>query len=422
MVGSSPRRSLASPLHRRRVWTVLLAAALLTGGCTGPSERGDVDVARLVDGDEVDVAVGDSWAPVQPGDLIPDGARIRAGDGDSTHLALRSGELRLAPGAAAVLSDDDVELLRGEALIVNEGNLVARWDDVVVSGEAAYRLVLGMAPRLGVYRGRVDVARSTEQRRVRALREIALSTRRLPASQAPLSYRHDDPWDRLYLAEAIAFDEEVRHLTDGLAKEYGTQPRPMEFYEPFVPGDDAIPIIGRAVGADENTDLVGPPAEALLGLFVARSAADQPTPEALAAAAEQVSQLRSAGAWWGLIAVDLGVTPSELTEAVDEGQARYLAERQPAPQPSPEPRPQQAEPDGAPGPGAAPGSGPGPDGGGTAPPPPAPARQSQPRSQPPSGGGGGGSSPESTPEPGDGPDEQPRKGLVETVVDTLLDG
>lgn len=419
MAGSSLRRSTAPSSRRHHACTVLLAAALVAGGCNGPSEVGGDDVARIIDGDAVDIAVGESWSPAQAGDTVPDGARVRTGDGEPVRLALRSGEVRLAPGAAAVVADDDVELLRGEALVASSGDLIARWDDVVAGGEGVYRLELGIAPRLGVYRGGVDLERSTERRRVPALREITLSTRRLPASQAPLGYRSEDPWDRIFLADAIAFDAEARRLTEGLASEYGTDPRPAEFYEPFAPASgETLPIIARAVGAAGNPEVIGPPADALLALFVAESAAEQDTPQALMAAAERVRQLRSADARWGLIAVDLGVTTRELSDAIDEGRARYLAAQQTASAPA---GPQPVEP--APEPGGAPhGNGVAPPGQSPPAPPPGPQspRQSQPSSPPPAGSEQAPSEP--MPDPRGGLGQQPRKGVVEAVVDTLLGG
>ncbi|HVM00493.1 MAG TPA: hypothetical protein VM324_14460 [Egibacteraceae bacterium] len=433
-----PRRSGTNTcsVRRNRALLVPLAAVLFVGACSGGDDLGGQAVARLSSGEAVEVAIGTSWQPLSVGDEVPGGARVRTGESEA-RLAFRGGEVWLAPQAAAVLEDNRLDLLRGEALVQSKGDLDTRWTDVEVDGSGVYRLTPGIAPRIGVYRGEIRVHRPPETRTVRALREAALSSRRLPPSGQPLAYRHDDPWDRLLLADAIAFDGEAERLVRGLTNEYGTEPRSEDFYAGFaVAPERTVPLVARAVRGGATPAGVGPPGEALLLLFVAQSAADADTPEAIAAALERVVELRSAGARWGLVATELGITARRLAEVVDAAQLRYSARVARVEGASP--------PAAATAPGAAPRPQPGaPAPGGATEPanpaPPAPPAPAQERPPPPPTGqepapgapapgppGGGqaddppGGAPGPAPNPTDLLGRQPSKGLVESVVDLLL--
>lgn len=427
----APRRSHPGGGHARRTLALLVALAvlLIAASCTGDDPGGE-EVAQVVAGDMAEVSVGGVWAPVGAGEAIPEGARLRTGE-DEARIAFSSGEVWFAPQAAAVIGDDWFRLERGEALADSEGALESRWDDVEVSGEGVYRLALGIAPRIGVYSGQVRVRRLAEVRTLPALREAGLASRRLPASGQPLTYRTDDPWDQVLLRDAIAFDREAERLVSGLTRAYGTEPRSAEFYTAFT----AIP--GRALGALSGGGAgdagPGSPGEALLRLFVAQSAIPPGSPEALDAALRDIVDLRAAGARWGLVATELGVTAARLAEVVDVSQARYTARLDspaPASPPSgapsavaPSDAPPTAEPRGSSGP--TPPAPPPPAQPEPAPPPPpsstagqAPTAPPPPAADPGADGGPGQSPPSPTGLLG----QQPVKGLVEVVVELLVGG
>lgn len=405
---------------------------LIAASCTGEDSGGE-EVAQVVAGDMAEISVGGVWATVGAGEVIPEGARLRTGE-DEARIAFRSGEVWFAPQAAAVIGDDWFRLERGEALADSEGALESRWDDVEVSGEGVYRLALGIAPRIGVYSGQVRVHRLAEVRTLPALREASLAARRLPASGQPLTYRPDDPWDQELLRDAIAFDHEAERLVRGLTRAYGTEPRSAEFYAAFtaIPGRD----LGAFSGGGAGDAGAGSPGEALLQLFVAQSAVPPGSPDALDAALRDIVDLRAAGARWGLIATEMGVTAARLAEVVDASQARYTARLDPpAPASPPSEAPSAVAPSGAP-----PAAGPSGSSGQTpaAPPPPPPPAQPEaappPPPPPPSTAAQAPTTPPPpAPDPGadGGPEQpppsptgllgqQPVKGLVEVVVELLL--
>lgn len=399
-----------------------LTAVLVAGGCDGGGDRGET-VAHVIRGDFVEVGVDDGWVAAEVGDPIPAGARVRTGD-DEARVELDSGEVWLAPQAAATLTDDRVEVLRGEVLIVSDGDLDVRWTDVEVTGEGAYRLTPGISPRLGVYRGEVRVSRPSETRRVPSLRETALSGRRLPAVARPLTYRHDDPWDRFYLRDAIAFDGEADRLIRGLTLEYGEDPRPADFYADFAAAPaQTVPVLAGGY-RDRTGERLGPPGEALLVLFLAESAAAADTPEAMVAATREAVELRSAGARWGLVAAELGSTAGRVAKKIDAGQERYVARREAEPVAPPPSGPSSglappALPDPAPEPTT------------SAPPPPPPPPPSEPvpaapgappapPGEPPRAADGSPPGPQPNPTEGSGGQPEPEKGLIESVVDLLL--
>lgn len=305
---------------------MLLALCLLalSPGCAGRGLGAEAAATVLV-GDDVEVAVGDGWEQVTAGGSIPAGARVRT-TASEARLELRSGELWLGRNAAARVDPDGIDVFRGETLVVSGGALDSRWTDVEVSGEGVYRLSPGVSPRLAVYSGTVLVRRPGEVRTLGALRQIRLATHRLPADGQPLTYREDDPWDQELLPQAIAFDAEVEQLRRGLDRQYGSAPQPPEFYLGFAPPADAPSAALLASTAEEIVPggAFGPPADPLVVLFVA-DAVSEATEQTPQKAAEQIVALRQAGAFWGLVATEFGVTTADLADAVDVAQGRRAA-------------------------------------------------------------------------------------------------
>lgn len=419
----APRRSRTGSRHIPRAAALLvpLAAALIGAGCSGGDDPGDA-VARLTSGSLVEVARSSGWSELAVGDEIAAGTRLRTGE-KQARLAMRSGHVWLGPQAAAEFTEDHVELARGEALVESDGDLRMRWTEVEVAGEGVYRLSPGLAPRLGVYRGDITVRRPSEVRTVPPLREASLSARRLPAMAQPLTYRHDDPWDRILLRDAIAFDGEADRLLRGLAREYGNEPQAADFYATFAAAPDAtVPVVARHARLRAADGRFGPPGEALFTLFVAQSAAREQAPEAVAEAVDEVAGLRSAGARWGLVAVEFDVTGEQLAAAVDAGRQRRmarLARAQPAgPPPAPSTGGRTSSGDAEP-------VSPPRSGGGGAPPQGQPRNDAPPPTSP-STPPRNTQDPEPTsppapqPDPTDPLDDEPSGGLLESVVDLLF--
>lgn len=280
--------------------------------------------ALVLAGERVEVADSDGgWVHVPVGEAVPTGARLRTGD--EARLQFRTGEAVLAGGAAATLTDARLDLLRGEALVSSGGTLEASWTDTVVAGEGVYRLSPGVPGRVGVYDGDVEVRRPAESRPLEALRQVDLSSRRLPAAGAPLAYRDDDRWDRSLLGEAIRFDAEVANYARGIDTTYTAEPQPGDFYRTFVAvSEETLPLLAANARTVEG-ERFGPPSDALMTLFVAQAAAQEQDPSLLHDVAAQVTSLREAGARWGLVALEFGIDTTDLFETVELAQARRVA-------------------------------------------------------------------------------------------------
>ncbi len=315
-----------SPLRRAAV-SLGCVVALLVTGCSSP-RRAAGAAATLAPDNRLEVAGTDgSWQLVVAGATVAAGARVRTG-ATPARLQFRNGFVELAPNAAAVVAADRVELTRGELLA---SGVAASWTDTEVAGDATFRLAGGVTSRVGVYRGEVSVRRPAQDRAVGALRELDLGELRLPAGSRPLRYAATDPWDQQLLAGAIAFDGEAARLAGGIDNELGTAPRPPDFYAAYA--DDAIvPLLAEAAVVVRG-DAFGPPSDSLLTLFVTKAAS--PEGDADPATVRQVAALRDAGARWGLVATELGVSTAALTAAVDApSQERVaLVERRPRPAP-----------------------------------------------------------------------------------------
>ena len=316
-------------IRRRTGWTaqiaprslvaVLFVVSLAAAGCSSDDELGAGDAATVGPGSVAEYAVGDGqWVQREAGEVIPDGAQVRAVD-DELRLTFRDGSVRLSPGAVATVTPERITLERGEVLIDSDGALGATLDDTTLDGAARYRLSSGLAARVGVYRGQVAVQRPAQQRTVRALRELDIADFRLAASPRPLQYREADPWDRELLADAIAFDGEAARLSRGLDLELGTSAQPASFYRQFAA--PRVVSVLSSVAAVASRGRFGPPSDVLLTVFVAKAAPG----DALPAVVRRVTGLRSDGARWGLIAVELKVASERVVAAIDRLGNRSLA-------------------------------------------------------------------------------------------------
>jgi hypothetical protein len=305
----------------RVVLAIVAVMGLVAAGCSGGDDL-DGAAARMSAGGTLDIAVDDGWSPATVGDTIPDGGRVRTGTAEA-RLELRHGEVWLAPHSMAVVTMDVVDVIRGDLLVASGGTLAARWAEVEIDGQGVFRLTPGVAPVARVYGGEGEVRRPGERRSVPALRQVNLAASRLPAP-VPLDYETADPWDRALLPLAVTFDEEISRIGRGIDRQHGVEPQDAAFYATFAAVDETvIPILASASRLLTEKGF-GPPSDALLTLFMAEVVAAVEETD-LATAAQRVSRQRSAGARWGLLALEYEITTSELSRAVGLGEQRRLA-------------------------------------------------------------------------------------------------
>lgn len=304
---------------------VLSGLALLAAGCSSSGLKAG-DAATFAEGFGGEISVdGEQWESRADGDAVPDGAQVRATDGEA-RLVLRDGTARLAPGAAATVTTNALQLERGELLLDSDGGLEVRLGDTAVVAGGTVRVSSGLAASVGVYAGTATVRRPAQEREVASLRQMDLAAFRLAPVGVPLRYSPEHPWDQELLAEAIAFDGEVARLARGMEIEFGTRPQPAGFYREFA-APRVVPVLSAAAPVSRGRTF-GPPADVLLTMFVAQTA----TQGRLIDSIRQVAQLRGAGARWGLIAVEFDVASDALVAAVDgvDSERLALAERTPS--------------------------------------------------------------------------------------------
>ena len=319
------RTGRTTQIALRPLAAVLFCIALIATGCSSSDGLKAGDAATFVEGFSGEVSVdGGDWEAREDGDAVPEGARVRATDSE-VRLALRDGTARLAPGAAATLTQDAVQLERGDLLLDSDGGLRATVGDTEIVAGGTVRLASGLAASVGVYEGNATVRRPAQEREVAALRQLDLAAFRLAPSGEPLRYSSADAWDQELLGEAIAFDGEVARLARGMEIEFGTRPKPRAFYREFA-GRQALPVLSDAAPVSRGRSF-GPPSDVLLTMFVAQTIARGNLTDTI----RQVAQLRAAGARWGLISVELDVASDALVAAVDEldSDRLDLAERAP---------------------------------------------------------------------------------------------
>ncbi|MGI9017300.1 MAG: hypothetical protein ACR2HR_09405 [Euzebya sp.] len=301
----------------RSFLSLWLAVALLASACVG----GGAGRAGQVTAGQVQRLDGRSWvdvARVGPGD------EIRAVTDASVQIAAAS--ITLRRGTEGRIIADGVALAVGDVLVEGTGAVVELMQSTI-SGSGAYRVQTGVAPRLAVYRGGTEVRRPAEAQRVNALRQLDLSSRRLDGTDEPLSYAAEDLFDQLQIPDAIAFDGQVKNLVNAIDNTYGAEPQPPGFYTSFVSvAEPDVAALSQAAPIVAPDGRFGPPADALVGLFLARAAADASGRD-LSAAVATIRTLRSEGARWGLVFLTLGVNGIDFAGIVDRAVAqREVAE------------------------------------------------------------------------------------------------
>jgi hypothetical protein len=152
---------------------------------------------------------------------------------------------------------DEVQLARIYGFAFSRQDFPLAWERVEVTGVGVSRMRLGSAPRVGVYRGQVNVVRPGEQAIVPALRQVIFAGRRLPASQ-PLGYRSADPWDTVWMTHALQLDAETGRLARGIERSYGAEPQPLAFYAQFAPdADPALNVLARTARERDDDGAFG---------------------------------------------------------------------------------------------------------------------------------------------------------------------
>ena len=310
------RKGLTGQFAPRALGAVLAAVALVGTGCSSDGLRAG-DAATIGEGSVAQIAIdGGEWEAVEGGTRVPEGAQVKAAEGE-TVLDFGDAVLRLAPGSVAVVDKGGIELSDGEALVEGSG-LDVVLGDTTVAANGSVRVSSGLSSRVGVYEGTAVVRRPAQRREVTALRELDLAPFRLAATADPLQYLERDPWDAEFLGDAIAFDDEAARLARGIDVEIGRAPLRPGFYATFA-GDQVVRHLDTAARV-QRRGAFGPPSDVLLTVFVSQAVSGP-----LGPSVQRVAALRGAGARWGLITMELDVAGDRVVAAIDQLGERRLA-------------------------------------------------------------------------------------------------
>jgi hypothetical protein len=312
----------------RRAWPVpavlaIVAAAALvpSWGSAGPGSGeafvtldGTARVER-VDGSAVVLEGGANAGGTRP-------AKTTLHQGDTFDLVTGEADLRLA-GSVRMEAASGASLVMGARPDLREGNLLvsAQEPTVVTAGGTRVRLdgsddepVAGRLTRtaglsVGLYRGTARVDTAGTVRALGALRRVDVPALGEVTGVQPIRFRADDAWDRRYLADAITLDARLADLLPGLmrsARRHGGDPQGLAVMLGRVDGMPSGRQLARLVDPDR------PLQDVLLGATIASLADGGPYATRWSAAL----RFRDAGATWGLVAMDRGVSPRAVLDAL----------------------------------------------------------------------------------------------------------
>lgn len=350
-VGGEPHPADGGTPARVSAW-LALAAVVLAFVLAPPSasEFAAGEFGRVLTG-AIEVDRGGSWDRLEPGAAVPDGSTLRTTD-TGAEVTIRGGQLSLSRWADLTVADPVIELSRGELLLEVERRYEVRTGAVSGEGRGTWRVATGAAPRFAVYAGGTAVRAQFdgEPVAVPAYREVPITAGAVEPPR-PLRYLPSDPWDERLLAEAIRIDRLLEATRRGLAVRYGQEPQVPGFYGDFARFEALLGHLPALAVVSED-GRYGPPAETLVALLVAEAIAG--TGVAPAEAAERIDRLRAAGAEWGLIVREHGLSAADLDatieravrqrgEAVAEGTAEPVI-GPPPPEPTTEPTPPPSGP------------------------------------------------------------------------------
>lgn len=318
---AGPPPTGSSTPARIAAWVAVVA--LLVGVVLAPPTGGALasgDFALVVSG-TVERRHGSAWERVPVGSRVPFGTAVRTLD-EPAELSVREGRLSLARWTQLVGDDDRIELTRGDLLLETDRARQVTYGALAASGRGTWRASATGTVRFAVYDGGVALRQpgGEEAVPVAGLREVSV-TDGVTGGVRPLTYLPSDPWDARLLAEAIRIDRLLAATRRGLAARYGTVPQTEAFYADFarfsglLDGLPRLTVVQAPADADGDARY-GPPAETLVALVVAEALVAEGALEP-AEAARRIDELRAAGAEWGLIAAEHGLTADDLDRTIE---------------------------------------------------------------------------------------------------------
>lgn len=294
-----------------RRWAGALAGLVVVvsglAGCGRDDGPGDGQGWLAVDGSATVERPDGSTLTVTGTEDLAFGDVVTLDDGTAT-LTLAAGqvyELRSGDAPSQVEIGAPPTLVAGDVLVREGFPAQVRHDTATISALGPLK-VDAEVPRAVSYAGTARIAGVGQLEEVRGLRQVVLTPAAVPE---PLTYDGADAWDRRYLGEAVVFGERLEALARGYTADLGAGGgRSASFFEAVLPALDEE----REFGAD-LLDPERPVGETLIGAAIAVEGRDGTFRERW----DEVFAFRDAGAAWGLVALDQGVSSAPLLETIE---------------------------------------------------------------------------------------------------------
>ena len=294
---------MTGPLRRLAVVLVVALVAAACNGDDGPA----VDQARLeVDGQAIVTAADGTTETVTDDATLVFGDTVVVDEGTAT-LEFAAGqvyELRAGDLDSEVLIGSPPTLLAGDALLAEGFPVAMKYDTTTLTAQGAAKLQSGV-PSAAAYAGRARISGTGDLEELVGLRQVVLTS---SATPEPLVYDANDLWDRRFLGEAIAFGRRLEALARGYTSGFqGAGGRSVSFFESVIPA--------LADEREFTAELLGdrPPGEILVGASIVVQGRNGTFRERW----ESVFAFRDAGAAWGLVALDQGVSSAPVLDTIE---------------------------------------------------------------------------------------------------------
>ena len=292
-------------MTRLRAMVVVFVSVVSLVACGdggGPTE----DEARLRVTGSATVELVDGGTERVDGDTtLAFGDVVTLDEGTAT-LELAGGqtyELRAEPTPTTLEVGAPPTLEAGDVLVTGGFPAQVRHDAATVSALGAMK-VDAAVPEVVSYigRARIDGAGSLDE--VLGLRQVVLTSSAVPEA---LEYDGADPWDRRFLADAVAFGTRLEALARGYTADLGARTPTVNFYEAVLPAlaDE------REFGADLLDERAA--GETIVGAAIVVQGREGTFRDRW----DAVFEFRDQGAAWGLVALDQGVSSAPLLDTVE---------------------------------------------------------------------------------------------------------
>lgn len=298
----------------RGLLAVVVAAVFAAGVgalvVAGDEPEPGPDQARLeVDGSASVTGLDGATRPVVDTSQVLDfGERVVVESGTAV-LELADGATYELRHRSGVGTDIEVaappRITRGDVLVSDGFPAQVAFDTATLTAQGALRVDADESIA-SAYAGRTRVTGVGDVEELLGLRRLLLVA---GAAPAPIAFDGTDAWDRRFLGEAVAFGERLEALARGYTSDLAPGAgRSVGFFRSVLPG-----LADERELGDDLLDPSRSPGETLVGAAITVQGRRGNFRDRW----QQVFAFRAAGAAWGLVALDQGVSSSPVLETIE---------------------------------------------------------------------------------------------------------